>query len=41
MKKLNAFLGAALVATLSMGPAYGHQGEMKFMFQFPDHTVGR
>jgi hypothetical protein len=39
MKKLNAFLGAALVATLATGPSYGHQGEMKFMFQFPDHLV--
>ena len=39
MKKLNALLGAALVATLATGPSYGHQGEMKFMFQFPDHLV--
>ena len=39
MRKLNVFVGAVIVAALSAVPASGHQGEMKFMFQFPDHLV--
>ena len=32
-------LSILLVSVLAKGSAYGHQGEMKFMFQFPDHLV--
>tara|TARA_B100001250_G_scaffold21353_2_gene18094 strand:+ start:7154 stop:8023 length:870 start_codon:yes stop_codon:yes gene_type:complete len=32
-------LSILLVSVLGIGSAYGHQGEMKFMFQFPDHLV--
>jgi hypothetical protein len=39
MKRFNALLSAVLVSALAVGSAYGHQGEMKFMFQFPDHLV--
>ena len=39
MKKFQAILVVALVSMFAVGTAYGHQGEMKFMFQFPDHLV--
>ena len=39
MKRINKISIALLVSALMVGPAFGHQGEMKFMFQFPDHLT--
>ncbi len=39
MKRINKISIALLVSTLMVGSAFGHQGEMKFMFQFPDHLT--
>ncbi len=39
MKRFNALLSAVVVSALAVGSAYGHQGQMKFMFQFPDNLV--
>ena len=32
-------LAVLLITLLAVGSAFGHQGEMKFMFQFPDNLV--
>ena len=39
MKRINKISIALLVSALMVGSAFGHQGEMKFMFQFPDHLT--
>ena len=39
MKRINEAAIALLVSALMVGSAFGHQGEMKFMFQFPDHLT--
>ena len=39
MKRINGVSMALLVSALVVGTAFGHQGEMKFMFQFPDHLT--
>ena len=36
MKKTNAVLLALVILALTVGSAFGHIGEMRFMFQFPD-----
>ena len=39
MKRISKISIALLVSALMVGSAFGHQGEMKFMFQFPDHLT--
>lgn len=39
MRRGHAILIAALVSMLAVGGAFGHQGQMQFMFQFPDNLV--
>ena len=36
MKKFQAILAAMLVSMMAVSTTFAHQGQMKFMFQFPD-----